>query len=232
MTLAPDIDMPNRRIGCAVLLAALAATVLGGCDNRPKTTPTPIASAVPARSGSAAIDPGLVLPYERKLDADIYRLWGAKGAARLSAFKKAAAETVAKNPTCGRVSYVDLADEAHGTRFPSHPVMIVDCDPIQRFFVSESDIGKETLSQTQKGQAFTRVGVTKICLNSIRSKLSYPSSMDLSPLSVSADQGVGTGNWGVSFEFKAKNALGNEMPQTARCIITPDGDVEANIENR
>lgn len=187
-------------------------------------------SGVPPRSGPAQIDPIAVARYSRTGDPDIYKKWGAARIPHLNAFRKAAAETVAKNPTCGRVSYADLADEEHGSVVPNHPVMIVDCMPIQRFFVAEQDLNRNVASENEKGRLFTRKSAIDLCLKGTREKLSYPSTMSIDPLSISADQGIGTGNWGVTVNFEAKNGIGNRVPQVAHCVLTPGGNLEVHID--
>jgi len=69
------------------------------------------------------------------------------------------------------------------------------------------------------------------CRDMIKTQLSYPSTFDESFGSVSAFKGT-SGNMVVEIEFTAKNAIGVELPQSARCVFGTNGENEAVIENR
>jgi len=62
----------------------------------------------------------------------------------------------------------------------------------------------------------------------VKARLNLPSTFDRNFFSVSDYQGT-SGNRVVEFKFTAKNAFGAELPASARCIMTTQGQFEVNI---
>lgn len=208
----------------------VGATALSACS---RPAPKPAADSEKIQSGPAILDPSAYAPYTRLNYPHEFRKWGLKGVERLNRLRKAAAETVVRNPRCvGTVDSVEV-DEVRSKL--DHPVVWVSCingGPPEIFYLSEENVGGPTFSETQRGKMFTSQSGTELCLAEVKRKLAYPSSISIDILSSTADQAPTTGNWGVNFNFKAINALGARLPKAAHCVITTDGQVEADVANR
>lgn len=209
------------------LVTLLVIAGLSGCGNPDASGNTPEASA---RQGPAQIDPGVYDAYTRDQYPRTFSTWGAQGVKRIDALRAAAAETVARNPACDRVEYADLSDERSTP--PDKPVVFVDCANMQRFYLGEDEVGEAVRSQQEKSANFSRTQLIERCTEATKTRLNFPSTLDQNIWSVSARQSPYQGNWVVEFDFKAKNAFGMELPASARCITTPEGEMEITIVDR
>jgi hypothetical protein len=187
--------------------------------------------SVAALAGAAAkIDPGVYEPYTKKVFPKAYARWGDAGFARINALRIKAAETVAKNPKCDRVEIVELSDSKSTP--PNNPVVFVDCANMQRFYLSEKDVGGPVRSQSEKGKQWSAGSVLTACVDGVKKRLNFPGTMDRSWFTSNVRQAPTTGNWVAEFEFTAKNAFGAELPAKARCVVEPDGKLEVTINER
>jgi hypothetical protein len=103
---------------------------------------------------------------------------------------------------------------------------------LQRFYLSEDDVGAAVESQQQKSAGFSESELIERCTEATRRQLNFPSTMDRNIWSVSARQSPYQGNWVVEFDFKANNAFGMILPASARCVITPEGQMDINVVPR
>jgi hypothetical protein len=213
-----------------LILTNLMLLSLVGCGQHDTESSPDTPENLVGNNGSASIEPAAIEPYTRQDDSDVFAKWGKAGVTRINKLRVAAAKTVSKNPECGRVTDVQIADESHGST-RAHPVVFVDCDPIRRFYVGEADVDRPVVSQRQAGAALATI-VEKLCIDATTSKLQFPSSLSIKSLSIEKDQSKATGNWGVSFDFSAQNGLGIPVPQRARCTISAQGETEVTISNR
>jgi hypothetical protein len=114
-----------------------------------------------------------------------------------------------------------------------HVVFYGDCLNGQRYYVSEDEIksSAQIVSKNDKLAQITDDHARDTCIEQARAMLNFPSSFDLKILSLEVNRAV-TGNIAVTFDFDAKNALGNTLPQKARCIIDDQGVRPVDITNR
>ena len=185
---------------------------------------------MPARVGPAPIDPDVYRPYTREQYRRTFATWGTAGVRRIDALRAAAAEAVAKNPRCDRVEFADLSDSR--STVPTRPVVFVDCANLERFYLSEDEVDEAVRSQQEKSANFSRTQLIERCTEATRVRLNFPSTMDRNIWSISARQSPYQGNWVVEFDFKASNAFGMELPASARCITTPEGEMDITIVDR
>ena len=100
--------------------------------------------------------------------------------------------------------------------------------------MSDTDIaaGNEVVSQTAKMANMDDGEAILACEIAVKAQLQYPSSFKQKMLSSSVRRAETTGNVVVTFDFEALNGLGMTMPQSARCVISDLGMVEATITKR
>jgi hypothetical protein len=196
----------------------------------------------------AALDPkGFEAWQKEKLEAKIsdyaydvytkdqypktFAKWGSAGVKKINALRKQAAYLVAANDACDHVDVSDLSDERSQ---PGKKIVIfVDCLNHQRFYLTEAEIvsGAKPVSKNQKTALISDVDALEACETQVKSVLQFPSSFDVSMLSMRVFRSE-YGNIAVSFNFEAMNGFGNLIPQAARCVIDDQGIHPAEISNR
>lgn len=158
-----------------------------------------------------------------------YARWGRKWIDDINSMMPLAVQRVAENPACDAPEAADLSDNRSSPQVEA--VFYVDCSNGERFYVSQNE-----LSDTTKIQAESDVlggepsEYIKPCQEMVKAQLNYPSSLD-ADIGTSAFKGT-SGNIVVEMSFTAKNALGAELPQSARCVFGTNGENEAVITNR
>ena len=204
----------------------IAAVLLVGCGDEgeesgdttgQRSTPAPIAEhAIPdiTRSG-----------YPKT-----WKTWGEDGVARIEALQRAAAKTVARNQRCDRVEIVALSNSRSTP--PDRPVVFVDCANRERFYITESDVGDVVRSQSDKADDVSEGDAVSACTQALQRELAVPGSLDRDFWSLSARRSKTLGNWVVQFDFTASNALGVDLPHTARCVMTPAGQTDVTMTRR
>lgn len=218
-----------------------AFSFIGGLCSLTKDTPasSPNALAMIGRSqeGSSApvaaapeVDPSVYEAYTRQGYPKTFAKWGAAGVRRIDALRKAAAETVARNPSCDRVMLAELSDNQSSP--PSQPKVFVDCENGQRFYLGPDDVNTPVSSQTEKGARLGTQDLVGRCTEAVRARLNFPSTMNRNIWSISQRQAQTLGNWVVEFDFKAENAFGRRLPASARCVTTPEGETDVTIVER
>lgn len=157
------------------------------------------------------------------------REWGSAGVKRINAAMPKAAEKVAQSASCDYVEIVGLSDRGKPKK---QAVFYVDCKNGQRFYVSEDDLKSDAgvVSKNAKTAAISDVTAITACEDSVKSQLNFPSTFDRDLLNTSVYRAP-TGNIAVMFTFQAKNALGVELPQRAKCVIDDTGLEPAQISN-
>lgn len=206
----------------------VATLVLAGCGSGEGSEPE--AQGQTNRVGPAEIDPNVYEPYTPDQYPRTFAAWGREGVRRIDALRVAAAETVAQNPACDRVEASDLSDDRSTPR--QKPVVFVDCANMQRFYLGEADVGSPVQSQQQKSANFSRTELIERCTEATKRQLNFPSTMDRNIWSISAQHSPYQGNWVVEFDFHAKNAFGMDLPASARCVTTPEGQMDISVTPR
>lgn len=178
------------------------------------------------RTSPAPIDPSVFQPYTRDQFPKAFAAWGVDGIRRVQTLREGAAKSAAANPKCDAVEIAELSDSRSSP--PDSPVVFVDCRNGERFYLSESDVGRNLSTEAEKGARFSSAALIERCTNEVRARLNIPASFDPSIWSISDRQGT-SGNRVVEFNFKAKNAYGMQLPASARCIMTTAGVFEVTV---
>lgn len=90
---------------------------------------------------NAKIEPGALSNYTLSSYPKTYAIWGVEGVARIAEHERKAAEIVAAQRECDRVSYVGLSQHAVP---PNRIVVFVDCENRRRYLVGPSEIKSGT----------------------------------------------------------------------------------------
>lgn len=180
---------------------------------------------------NAKIAEGVLVPYTREDDDDLFKKWGAKGVARIEGLRKAAAYAVAKKDKCDVVSLADITDL--GSKPPAHIVIAVKCRNGETYSITQTDIDNNTiLSEHDMDEAVASPTFRDECETGIRSMLNFPSTFHTGWLSGGSAFTDKQGNHGLAVPFEAKNGFGNMLPQMGRCTLMPDGKMKVEIRNR
>lgn len=235
-------------IGLVLFFAGIAVAVINSDPKPPAAEQTPVATspAAPAKPSptpqptpaptppapvdvSTKISPDAVMLIEGEGWDKTRREWGSAGIKRINAAMPKAAEKAAQSPACDYVEIVGLSDRS---KPKSMAVFYVDCRNHQRFYVSEDDLKSDAapVSKNAKTAAISDTKAITACEESVKSQLNFPLSFDRDLLNTRVYRAP-TGNIAVDFTFQAKNALGAELPQRARCVIDDTGIHPAEISN-
>lgn len=170
-------------------------------------------------------------PYEKAGYPKTFAKWGPSAVKKINALRKEAAFLVALDPKCNMVEVSELSDERSTPK--DKIVIFVDCRNNQRFYLTEEQIkaGADPVSKNETTALISDERAIEACESQIRAALQYPSSYSRSLLGVSVFRS-NYGNIAVTIEFDAKNGLGMEVPQIARCVVDDRGIHPAEIGNR
>ena len=178
---------------------------------------------------AAKILPDAVSPYTRSAFPKTFATWGAKGVKRIDTLRRQAAETIAAKHACNRVEIVDISDRAVP---PNRPIVFVQCANGERFYLSEADVGTMNLrSEIAKAKELDPAKLEVQCFDAVQSILTFPSSFSRS-WSAPRTELASSGNWVIEFDYSAMNGVGNTIPQTGRCTVTPEGRIEPTTFDR
>lgn len=232
-------------IGLVCFFAGVALPVIN-----PEPSPAAATPAAPATSQAAAVEPQPAqatpsapapVDVSKKISPDAVfliegdgwertrREWGSTWIKRINEAMPKVAEKVAQSASCDYVDLVGLSDRGKPRQ---KAVFYVDCRNGQRFYVNEDDLKSDegVVSKNAKTAAISDGNAIRACEDSVRSQLNFPSTFDRDILNTSVYRAP-TGNIAVQFTFQAKNALGAELPQRARCVIDDTGIEPAVITN-
>ena len=158
-----------------------------------------------------------------------YAKWGKEWIDDINRMMPLAVQRVASNPKCDAPETADLSDNRSSPK--QEAVFYVDCRNGERFYISQNELTDTTQieaeSEVLSGEPSDYI---KPCQEMVKAQLNYPSSFD-ADIGTSAFKGT-SGNIVVEMSFTAKNALGAELPQAARCVFGTNGENEAVITNR
>lgn len=180
---------------------------------------------------STEVDPQIYQPYTKSAYPKTFAKWGAKGIKKIDRYRKAAAITAAASPKCDKVELSELSENRSSP--PNGIVILVDCANGERFYLTSSDIegGKSAQSLAEKTSTLDEAALIDLCDAATRKVLKYPSTYSRTwgqPKVYRAPQG----NVVVTIEFTAKNDLGAELPQQARCVTDDRGSHPPEISGR
>jgi len=192
---------------------------------------TPVEVVEPPPASPIEIDySDVVIPYTEKGYPKLYATWGKKWVDDINAMMPLVVKIVAANPKCDAPSIADLSDNRSVVK--QEAVFFVDCVNGERFYISQNELTEDTNVEAESDILSGKPSqYIQPCRDMIKAQLSYPSTFDESFGSVSAFKGT-SGNMVVEIDFTAKNAIGAELPQSARCVFGTNGENEAVITNR
>jgi hypothetical protein len=155
------------------------------------------------------------------------RQWGTTWIKRINKAMPKALAKAAQSPECDYAELAGLSDRSEPRK---RIVFYVDCRNEKRFYVSEDDIlgAAPVVSKQTQTASISDATAIQGCERSVKSQLNYPLTFDRHYLDTSVYRADG-GNIVVQFVFDAKNALGAELPQRARCVIDDEGFSPAEI---
>jgi len=187
-------------------------------------------SAAPV--GAAEVDPSVYRPMDRRNYPKTFAKWGADGVKTIDRLRKDAALFAAKSSECDTVDTSELSEQRSSP--PNQIVVFVDCSNGKRFYLSESDLrtAGHATSQESKMKGLTNEAAMEQCKTRVRSGLAFPSTMSVKWSGSNVYRAPTTGNVVATFNFDAKNALGNELPYQARCVFDDRGMHPPEISGR
>jgi hypothetical protein len=114
------------------------------------------------------------------------------------------------------------------------PVFYVTCGTESNMFnvyFSKSDVEKS--KKMRAVQPVSKTVAMQKCADGIRAKVMFPSTVDLHIITGTSVKAHPNGNTTVWMNFDAKNALDNELPYEARCLVLANGNLDqVNINKR
>jgi hypothetical protein len=132
--------------------------------------------------------------------------------------RKKAAIMVVDSGKCDQIiaSEVDTDSPLKSLRF------YVDCKGYTRFYLTESEILKDSLVRTQKEKAWTPDNAIASCKQGIKDRALIPSDAEIHDIiGTTFSEAPVTHNVVVTMNFEAKNAFGIKIPYKATCHFEP-----------
>lgn len=159
-----------------------------------------------------------------------YNTWGKEWIDKINNMMPLAVEAVAANPKCDAPEMIGLSENRSTPK--EEAVFFVDCANYERFFVSQNELKEGTELQAESEVlAGDPSKYIEPCKDLIKAQLTYPSSFKAVFGGTNAFKGT-SGNVVVEMDFTAKNGLGNEIPQSAKCLFTTSGTSEITLQDR
>jgi hypothetical protein len=158
------------------------------------------------------------------------REWGAEWVRRINEAMPKAVKKAAASPECDFAEIAGISDRSTPRK---EMVFYVDCRNGKRFYVSQSDLESDAgvVSKNARTAAISDSAAIEACEKSVKSQLNHPLTFDRDVLNTAVYRAP-TGNIAVTFTFQAKNSLGAEIPNRARCVIDDQGISPAEITNQ
>lgn len=116
----------------------------------------------------------------------------------------------------------------------NNPVFFVTCGKgmnVHNVFFSKSDVEDDRAISAV--EPVSRATAIAACSDAVKASAMFPSTVGVHLFSGTSVNTHANGRATVVMNFDAKNAIGNELPYQAKCLIMPDGKVEdINIGGR
>lgn len=168
----------------------------------------------------------VAIPYSADGYPKLYSKWGAEWMDKANSMLMDAVLVADKNPKCDKPYQMGISESR--SRVREELVFYVNCENLEQIIVSENDI--------QTGASIAATDILNQdndyfynnCRNSIKARLSNPSSFNQSILGTEIQKSK-MGNVSVLMPFKHKNGFGNELKKTGKCIFDTRGNIETNI---
>ncbi|KKW75752.1 hypothetical protein AAV97_18375 [Acinetobacter sp. Ag2] len=202
-----------------IILFGLLAS-LSGCNAKESSEKNSVNNELPKKISEYAYN-----NYTEDQFPKMYKKWGVEWMSKFSDLEHKAANKIAnENNTCDSIEVVALSENRSTPK--KEAVFFVDCLNGERFYVSQNDLDKSTIIESQSKKAVSQDMAFDSCQKMIKNNAKYPSSVNFKLLDSTGFTAKTTGNVVVLIGFEAKNALGAILPAKAKCIFTPEGESE------
>lgn len=224
-----------------ILLTTASILFTVGCSPAPEEVAEPVIVDNTQTEPQPVIESQPVVPVEpvdySHVSYDItekgypgtYVKWGKTWIDDINRMMPLAVQRVASNPSCDSPEIADLSDNRSTPQ--QEAIFYIDCTNGQRFYISQNELNdtNEIVAESDVliGEPTQYI---KPCQDMVKAQLNYPSAFDEN-MGTKAYKGT-SGNIVVEMPFTAKNALGNELPQAARCVFGTNDENEAVIMDR
>jgi len=137
----------------------------------------------------------------------------------IETLRRKAAEMAVDSGKCDYVLISELSDSKSSL---NHLHFWVDCKNKQRIYLDEFQIIKGSAVLTQQEKSWDKQSALIACQKAIKDRALIPSEVDIHTiLGTSFYEAPVTHNVVLNMDFDAKNALGTEIPYTAKCHFAP-----------
>lgn len=196
----------------------------------PKQAQAPEAKKPEVVDIRSKIDPAAAAPIQGPSWTKTIQEWGDDWIRRINIALPKVAERIARSPDC---DYVEIIGVSSRSTPRQNVIFYVDCRNLQRFYVSETELGSATapVSKNAKTAGISDAVAITACVNQVKDQLKLPLSFDRHVLSSKIYRSP-YGHISIEFDFSAKNQLGGVIPQHARCVIDDTGISPAEISAR
>lgn len=173
---------------------------------------------------SSALSPYTIQGYPKTI-----KKYGSR-IGEIETFRRKAAEMAVDSGKCDYVLMSELSDSKSSL---NHLNFWVDCKNKQRIYLDEFQIKKSSSVLTQKEKSWDEKSALIACKNAIKDRALIPSEVDIHTiLGTSFYKAPITYNVVLQMDFDAKNALGVEIPYTAKCHFAPGEVGSIDIHSR
>ncbi|MFW1645009.1 hypothetical protein [Acinetobacter guillouiae] len=196
---------------------------LSGCNAKESSESNNVNNELPKKISEYAFN-----SYTEEQFPKMYKKWGAEWMSKFSDLEHKAANKIAnENNTCDSIEVVSLSENKSTPK--KEAVFFVDCLNGERFYVSQNDLDKSAIIESQSQKAVSQDVAFDSCQKMIKNNAKYPSSVNFKLLDSTGFTAKANGNVVILIGFEAKNALGAILPAKAKCIFTPDGESEISF---
>ena len=174
------------------------------------------------------VDPHALQPYDRKNYPRIFSRYG-KRIRDVEKFRKLAAKKALESGKCDFVEVAELSDKSPLNNL----TYFVDCRNRERIYITENQIKHSLPVRSEKEKAWSKTAAIEECKKMVRARAFIPSEVDFHEFTgTAAIETPTTHRLLVQMDFEAKNALGQKIPFTARCIFPPGESGTIEITRR
>ncbi|MCO5085155.1 MAG: hypothetical protein M9939_26620 [Mesorhizobium sp.] len=185
----------------------------------------------PKADHRAPIRDGAFFPITKQDAPELFRQWGQEWIDRINKATEEAVNITASAEKCDEVS---LSGFSFDRSVPKEKFSVfVDCLNGERFYYTEAETQSSAPQPTALSESLakiTDIDAFTSCEALAKPQLNFPSTMDVSWLNSVADRKQFGIN--VALSFEAKNALGNEVPYVAYCVVTAENTELLSIKPR
>lgn len=179
------------------------------------------------------IDPNAIFEITSATHPNLYKSAGKEKIKHINNLLKSAAKKIVLSENCDYLKSIDYSD-SRSSPLSNKIVFLADCLNGNRFYISEPEINAaaNVASEQDKMRTVSDGDAAEKCKASVIGHLQFPSSFSENWGGTSIYRAPSTGNIVVSIDFEAKNGLGLNIPQRARCVIDSNGIGSPEIFNR